>query len=197
MSKVMIYGEIKGGKLKKTAFELASEGRRLADKLGGELGAVLMGPQAEPFAQEVGRSGVASIADCVSFELDGSKLVGTRPMFAGKCYTKWVSNGSPQMATARPNVLETAEAAKDAKVEKVTFSADKSGGTYTTQSLNLDTSGAVDLTEAEIIVSGGRGMGGSDYSLLEEMASIFGPRCAVGASRAAVDAGWRPQSHQG
>jgi len=252
MSKVLIYGEIKGGKLKKTAFELASEGRRIADKLGGDLGAVLMGPQAEQFATELGRYGVdtvyvvdspeleaynseyyaqalasvakekqpemllishtmqgkdlaprtaaklgvASIADCVSFELDGTKLVGRRPMFAGKCYSKWVGKGSPQMATARPNVLETAEVAKDAKVEKVAFSADKSRSTYTTQSLNLDTSGAVDLTEAEIIVSGGRGMGGPDYSMLEEMASIFGANCAVGASRAAVDAGWRPQSQQ-
>jgi len=252
MSKVMIYGEIKGGKLKKTALELASEGRKLADGLGGDLAAVLIGPGAEQFAPDLARFGVdkvyvveapelesynseyysqafahvigenqpeivllghtmqgkdlaprtaaklgvASVADCVSFELDGNTLVGTRPMYAGKCNAKWVCTGSPQMASARPNVLETAENPKEGAVEKIAFSPDTGRSTYTTKDLNLDTSGKVDLTEAEIIVSGGRGMGGDDYSLLEEMAGIFGPTCTVGASRAAVDAGWRPHSDQ-
>ncbi|MFC1834505.1 electron transfer flavoprotein subunit alpha/FixB family protein [Thermodesulfobacteriota bacterium] len=252
MSKVLIYGEIKAGKLKKTAFELASAGRKLADGLGGDLGAVLVGPQAEQFAPDVAKYGadtvyvvdspqleaynseyyaqalahvikeknpemvlishsiqgkdlaprtaaklgVAVIADCIDVELDGSTLVGLRPMYAGKCRAKWVSTGSPQMATARPNVLEVAENAKAGAVEKISFSPDTNRATYATQDLSLDTSGKVDLTEAEIIVSGGRGMGGDDYSLLEEMASIFGPNATVGASRAAVDAGWRPHSDQ-
>jgi electron transfer flavoprotein alpha subunit len=252
MPKVLIYGEIKAGKIKKTAFELASEGRRLADSLGGDLGAVIMGPGAEQFAPELakygadqvyvveapeleaynseffaqalvhvikekqpeivllshtmqgkdlaprtaGKLGIASIADCISFELDGTRLVGKRPMYAGKCYAKWTCTGSPQMASARPNVLETVESPKDGAVEKVSFTADTSRRTYSTKDLNLDTSGKVDLTEAEIIVSGGRGMGGPDYSLIEETAEIFGPTCTVGASRAAVDAGWRPHSDQ-
>jgi electron transfer flavoprotein alpha subunit len=140
--------------------------------------------------------GVAAMADCVSFELDGSTLVGKRPMYAGKCYAQWVALGSPQIASARPNVLEVAENPKAGSVEKIAFSADTSRSTYTTKDLNLDTSGKVDLTEAEIIVSGGRGMGGADYSLLEEMAGVFGSRATVGASRAAVDAGWRPHSDQ-
>ena len=252
MSKVLIYGEIKAGKLKKTALELASEGRKIADSLGGDLGAVLVGPQAEQFAPDLAKYGadtvyvveapeletynseyfaqalasvikekspeivlmshsmhgkdlaprtaaklgVGVVADCVSFELDGSTLVGMRPMYAGKCTAKWVCKTTPQVATARPNVLETNENAKAGAVEKVDFSPDKGRATYTTKELNLDTSGKVDLTEAEIIVSGGRGMGGDDYSLLEEMASIFGPAATVGASRAAVDAGWRPHSDQ-
>lgn len=252
MSKVLIYGEIKAGKIKKTAFELASEGRKLADSLGGDLGAVLIGPQAEQFAADVARYGadtvyvvdapelaaynsefyaqalahviqekkpeivlishsmqgkdlaprtaaklgVAVIADCVSFELDGGTLTGNRPMYAGKCFAKWCGTGSPQLATARPNVLETAENAKAGTVEKIAFGPDTSRPTYTTKDLSLDTSGKVDLTEAEIIVSGGRGMGGPDYSLIEEMAGIFGPTATVGASRAAVDAGWRPHSDQ-
>lgn len=252
MSKVLIYGEIKEGKLKKTALELASEGRKIADSLGGDLGAVVLGPQGEQFASDLAQYGVdtvfvveapefeaynseyyaqglahvvqekqseivllshtmqgkdlaprvaaklgiASISDCIAFELDGSKLVGKRPMYAGKCYAKWTCTGTPQMATARPNVLEKVENAKEGKVEKVALSVDTSRMSYTSKELNLDTSGKVDLTEAEIIVSGGRGMGGTDYSLLEEMASIFGPTCTVGASRAAVDAGWRPHSDQ-
>jgi electron transfer flavoprotein alpha subunit len=252
MPNVLIYGEIKAGKIKKTAFELASEGRKIADALGGELQAVLMGSQAEQFAADLGRYGVdkifiadsadldtynseyyaqvlasvigaqkpeivlishsmqgkdlaprtaaklgvAVVADCVSFELNGTKLIGKHPMYAGKCYVQWQAVASPQIATARPNVLETAENAKAGAVEKTAFSPDTSRATYTTKDLSLDTSGKVDLTEAEIIISGGRGMGGADYSLLEEMASIFGPRATVGASRAAVDAGWRPHSDQ-
>jgi electron transfer flavoprotein alpha subunit len=252
MAKVMIYGEIRGGKLKKTALELASEGRKIADQLGGDLSAVLIGSQADQFGADLAKYGVdtvyvvespeletynseyyaqalahvardkgadillmshtmlgkdlaprtaaklgvASIADCVSFELDGTALVGKRPMYAGKCYTQWVALGTPQIASARPNVLETAENPREGKVEKVAFAPDLSRPTYATKSLNLDTSGKVDLTEAEIIVSGGRGMGGTDYTLLEEMVSIFGPTATVGASRAAVDAGWRPHSDQ-
>ncbi len=140
--------------------------------------------------------GVASVSDCTSFSLDGATLVAKRPMYAGKCFTEWVAVGTPQIATARPNVLETVENPKAGKIEKISFTPDTSRVTYTTKELNLDTSGKVDLTEAEIIVSGGRGMGGPDYSLLEEMAAIFGPTCAVGASRASVDAGWRPHADQ-
>lgn len=252
MSKVMIYGEIKGGKIKKTAFELASEGRKLADAMGGDLTAVVIGSQAEQFAPDLARFGVdtvlvmespeleaynseyyaqalahvidakkpevvllshtmqgkdlaprtaaklgvASVADCVAFELDGNAVAGRRPMYAGKCSATWSALASPQMFTARPNVLETVENPKAGTVEKVAFSPDTSRTTYTTKELSLDTSGNVDLTEAEIIISGGRGMGGADYSLLEEAAAIFGPNATVGASRAAVDAGWRPHSYQ-
>jgi electron transfer flavoprotein alpha subunit len=252
MSKVMIYGEIKGGKLKKTAFELASAGRKLADELGGDLGAIVIGSQAEQFAPDLAKYGadtvfvvespdldtynseyyaqvlaqivqekqpeillishsmqgkdlaprtaaklgVATIADCISFRLEGNELTAKRPMYAGKCYAEWVAQGSPQMASARPNVMETEENPKAGTVEKVAFTADAGRKTYVTKDLVLDTSGKVDLTEAEIIVSGGRGMGGPDYSLLEEMAGIFGTTATVGASRASVDAGWRPHSDQ-
>ena len=61
MSKVLIYGEIKAGKIKKTAFELAGEGRKLADALGGELAAVVIGPDAEQFAPDLGRFGVDTV----------------------------------------------------------------------------------------------------------------------------------------
>lgn len=253
MSNVLIYGEIKAGKLKKTAFELASEGRRIADQLGGSLEALLLGSSnvaqfapdlgkfgvdtvyvvespelevynSEYYAQALSRVikekspsvvlishsmqgkdlaprtaaklGVAVIADCISFTLDNGKLIGNHPIYAGKCYSQWMSAASPQIATARPNVLETAENQKAATVETVAFTPDASRPTYKTKDLSLDTSGKVDLTEAEIIVSGGRGMGGSDYSMLEEMVQVLGPTATVGASRAAVDAGWRPHSDQ-
>ena len=252
MSKVLIYAEIKAGKIKKSAFELASEGRKLADALGGDLGAILIGSGVESFGPELAKFGVdtvyvaeapelenynseyyaqalaqvitqsspeivlithtmqgkdlaprtaaklgaAVMADCVSFRLEGSTLIGKRPMFAGKCFAECSATASPQIATARPNVLEVVENAKAGAISKIAFTPDTSRPTYVTKELNLDASGKVDLTEAEIIISGGRGVGGSDYSLLEEMAAIFGPRATVGASRAAVDAGWRKHSDQ-
>lgn len=252
MSKVLIYAEIKAGKIKKSAFELATEGRKLADALGGQLGAALLGSESEQFAPDLAKFGVDTVytveapelqgynseyfaqalahlinninpeivlmshtmqgkdlaprtaaklglgvmADCISFRLEGSTLIGKRPLFAGKCLSEWSASGSPQIATARPNVLETAETPKAGAVSKVDFSVDTTRVTYTTKELNLDTSGKIDLTEAEIIISGGRGMGGPDYTLLEEMSAIFGPKATVGASRAAVDAGWRKQSDQ-
>jgi electron transfer flavoprotein alpha subunit len=252
MANVLIYGEIKAGKLKKSAFELTSEARKLADASGGKVEAALFGPNAEQFAADVAKYGadtvlvvespeleaynsewyaqalayvvnerkpdmvlighsmqgkdlapraaaklgVSVIADCVSFRLENGKLVGKHPMYAGKCFAEWESTAALQVATVRPNVLEVNEKAGAGAVEKIAFSPDTSRTSYKTTSLNLDTSGKVDLTEAEIIISGGRGMGGTDYSLLEEMAGIFGSRATVGASRAAVDAGWRPHSDQ-
>ncbi len=70
MSKVLIYGEIKAGKLKKTAFELASEGRRLADQLGGEVAAVIIGPQAESFAPDLAKYGVDTVYTMEAPELE-------------------------------------------------------------------------------------------------------------------------------
>ena len=252
MANVLIYAEIKAGKVKKSAFELASEGRKLADKMGGELAAALIGPGLESFAPELAKFGVDTVytVECPELEgynseyfaqalahlisetkpevvlmshtmqgkdlaprngsqawswrngrlrflsLDGSTLIGKRPMYAGKCFAEWSAASAPQIATARPNVLETAETPKAGTVSRIAFTVDTSRVTYTTKELNLDTSGKVDLTEAEIIVSGGRGMGGPDYTLLEEMSAIFGSRATVGASRAAVDAGWRKHSDQ-
>ena len=61
MSKVLIYAEIKAGKIKKSAFELASEGRKLADTLGGDLGAALIGPGLEKFAPDLAKYGVDTV----------------------------------------------------------------------------------------------------------------------------------------
>ncbi len=74
MSKVMIYGEIKAGKLKKTALELASEGRKLADSLGGDVTAVLIGPQAETFAPDLARCGADTVCVVEAPELESLQL---------------------------------------------------------------------------------------------------------------------------
>jgi electron transfer flavoprotein alpha subunit len=131
--------------------------------------------------------------DCTDVKIDGGKLVAVRPMYAGKCFGEVVFNTTPAMASLRPNVFAAVENAKAAAVNKVDVAVDAVKSKVL--EVQKDTSGKVDLTEANIIVSGGRGMKGPDeYKILEELADVL--KGTVGASRAAVDAGWRPQKDQ-
>jgi electron transfer flavoprotein alpha subunit len=131
--------------------------------------------------------------DCTDVKVDGGKLVAVRPMYAGKCFGEVVFNTTPAMASLRPNVFAAVENAKAATVTKVDVAVD--GVKSKVLEVQKDASGKVDLTEANIIVSGGRGMKGPDeYKILEELADVL--KGTVGASRAAVDAGWRPQKDQ-
>jgi electron transfer flavoprotein alpha subunit len=131
--------------------------------------------------------------DCTDVKLDGGKLVAVRPMYAGKCFGEVAFNTTPAMASLRPNVFPAVENVKAAAVTKVDMAVDAQKSKIL--EVQKDTSGKVDLTEANIIVSGGRGMKGPDeYKILEELADVL--KGTVGASRAAVDAGWRPQKDQ-
>ena len=131
--------------------------------------------------------------DCTDVKIDGGKLVAIRPMYAGKCFGEVVVSGTPQMASLRPNVFTIVEGAKAGAVVKF----DAGLGELKTKVLEVqkEAAGKIDVAEANVIVSGGRGMKGPEgYAILEELAKLLG--AAVGASRAAVDAGWRPQSDQ-
>jgi electron transfer flavoprotein alpha subunit len=131
--------------------------------------------------------------DCTDVKIDGGKFVAVRPMYAGKCFGEVVFNTTPAMASLRPNVFAAVENAKAAAVTKVDVAVD--GVKSKVLEVQKDTSGKVDLTEANVIVSGGRGMKGPEgYAILEELADVL--KGTVGASRAAVDAGWRPQKDQ-
>ncbi|HPK22726.1 MAG TPA: electron transfer flavoprotein subunit alpha/FixB family protein [Smithella sp.] len=131
--------------------------------------------------------------DCTDVKIDGGKLVAVRPMYAGKCFGEVAFNTTPAMASLRPNVFPAVENAKAGAVTKVDVAVDAQKSKIL--EVQKDTSGKVDLTEANIIVSGGRGMKGPDeYKILEELADVL--KGTVGASRAAVDAGWRPQKDQ-
>jgi len=136
-------------------------------------------------AAKVG-AGLAS--DCVGFEAKGGALVARRPTYAGKAYATVEWTGEPRMATLRPNVfpLGQPDPSRKAEVSKATVDT---GARARASEVKAAAAGKVPLTEAQIIVSGGRGLKGPEnFHLVESLAEAMG--AAVGASRAVVDAGW-------
>jgi electron transfer flavoprotein alpha subunit len=146
-------------------------------------------------ARLAGKLATGLATDCIDVKIADGKLVATRPMYGGKCFGEVVTNASPQMASLRPNVFAMAENAKAAAVTKFDPAIDAAQIKSKILEVQKDTSGKVDLTEANVIVSGGRGMKGPEgFQILEELATVL--KGCVGASRAAVDAGWKLQKDQ-
>ncbi len=251
---IWVFAEVKNGNIRKITFELLSQGRKMAQKLGEELVAVLLGsgvegltPRLAEYADKVywvdnpalgqyttdayttvltnllkehqpsiflsgatvtgkdlsprvaSRLQTGLATDCTALSIgDNGVMVAKRPVYAGKAYVEVVCPVSrPQMASVRPNVLEMVppDTAKKGAIEKVEAKID-AGSLRTTVLEVVKAAGAkVDLTEAEIIVSGGRGMKGAEnFKILEELADAI--HATVGASRAAVDSGWRDHGDQ-
>ncbi len=138
-------------------------------------------------------SGVAT--ECTELDLSNGELFSTRPAYAGKVLLKVKINGTPKIATLRPNVFTAKERIPPANpsIEQIPF--EKPACHMTVKEFVTHGAKKLDLTEASVIVSGGRGMGGPEnYKILEDLATVMGG--VVGASRASVDAGWRPHSDQ-
>jgi len=160
-------------------------------------GATVIGKDLSPRVATRLETGLAT--DCTKIGLDSDgKLIVTRPMYAGKVIADvGFSNDTPQIASIRPNILAVTILSETRKTEIIRLKPDINSGDIRTTIVEIvKTAGEkVDLTEAEIIVSGGRGMKGPEnFKILEELADVLG--ATVGASRAAVDAGWRPQIDQ-
>jgi electron transfer flavoprotein alpha subunit len=139
-------------------------------------------------------------ADCTGLDIDAEKrlLLQTRPTFGGNIMaTILCPNKRPQMSTVRPRVFKknTANPKRKGQIIKVDFK--KEGITAKTKLLSLveDITEKIKLEDADIIVSGGRGLGKAEnFKILQELADCLG--AALGSSRAAVDEGWIPYSHQ-
>ena len=152
--------------------------------------------QREFMARLAARLGAGLSADSTALAAEGGKLVATRPVYAGKLLSKMTWAKTPWMATLRPNVFRPADTQSGA-----TATVERPAVTVPVESMKLverrqeAATGLPELTEAEIVVSGGRGLKGPEnFVILEELAKVIG--AAVGASRAAVDAGWRPHRFQ-
>jgi electron transfer flavoprotein alpha subunit len=151
--------------------------------------------QREFMARLAARLGAGLSADSTGFAAEGGKLVATRPIYAGKLLSRMTWAKAPWMATLRPNVFRPADGSGGAAaVEKPAVSIPAAAMKLVERKQEAST-GLPELTEAEIVVSGGRGLKGPEnFAILEDLAKVIG--AAVGASRAAVDAGWRPHRFQ-
>ena len=250
---VMIYGEIKEGKLAPITAELLGCGRKLADDLGQTLCAVLIGSDISRLAQEavasgadkvyvvddpllkdyqtdayvavmekvvkqampqiilmgqtsVGRDLAPSLAfkldtavsmDCLELSVDpDSKLMlQTRSVYGGNAQAIYTCDTYPQMATVRTKAMSPLERDDSRKGEVAPVEAGLDPSTIrarVVEKVSQEVEG-LKLEDAEIIVSGGRGMGnGENFKPLEELAKAMGG--AVGASRPPADNGWVPES---
>ena len=138
----------------------------------------------------------SSIADATDVQVVDGQVQATRPVYAGKLLATVVGQRRPLLLSLRPRAFPKPEpdAARTGQVEQVAAAMDEAA--IATKVVDYAVQeGQVSLADARIIVSGGRGVGGPEgFAPVRELAEILGG--AMGASRAAVDAGWIPYAHQ-
>jgi len=158
--------------------------------------ATMIGRSFIPFTAARIKTGLT--ADCTDIDIDEETglLVQTRPTFGGNLMARIIcKNHRPQMATIRPKIFSPAEVidGKEGKIIKENIQIDIEENVEVIGREKVEN--VVDLQEAEIIISGGRGIKAAEnFSLIRELAGLLG--AAVGSSRAAVDSGWIPYPHQ-
>ncbi len=186
--------------------------RKFSDDVYSEMLAKIINEQKPSIvlagATPVGRSFIPRVAarlrtgltaDCTSLEIDKEtgNLLQVRPAFGGNIMAAILCpDYRPQMATVRPRVMKRGEYDENRTGEVITVQIDSTKSrTNVLEFVKEVSEVSVNLHEADIIVAGGRGIGGEKgYKLIEELAEALGG--AVGASRAAIDEGWIPYSHQ-
>jgi electron transfer flavoprotein alpha subunit len=137
--------------------------------------------------------GTAVCMDTIALEMKDGKLYGTRPAYGGNARAVNGFTTSPAIATVRPKSQDAAEGGSAPAVEKLAL-GDPAIRTKVRER-KAATSEGVRLEDADVVVSGGRGLGGPEnFDVIEELAKELGG--AVGASRAVADLGWRPVSEQ-
>ena len=139
--------------------------------------------------------GVAVAADLTDLAADGVGVVITRPVYAGKALLKVKVASHPAVLSLRPNVFTPVERPKAGAAETVAVTVP--AGRVVVREIKGAPAGTLDVAEAQVIISGGRGLKEpANFKVLEELARAFGGQAAVGASRAVVDAGWRAHADQ-
>jgi electron transfer flavoprotein alpha subunit len=134
-------------------------------------------------------------ADVTDVVVEGGALLAIRPVYAGKALLKVKLTGKPAVLSLRPNVFTPVQRPKAGAAQTVAVTIP--AGRVTVKETKAAEAGALDVAEAPIVISGGRGLKEpANFKILEDLAYAFGGRAAVGASRAVVDAGWRPHADQ-
>jgi electron transfer flavoprotein alpha subunit len=134
-------------------------------------------------------------SDITELNSESGNIIASRPVYAGKAYIDIKLNSDIKMYSLRPNVFKAEKTdAATPSVEKLNVELNDSDFSVQVKEIKVSNE-KLDVAEANIIVSGGRGLRGPEnYHLVEELAQVLG--AGVGASRAVVDAGWRPHSEQ-
>jgi len=170
----------------------------LSDIIASEKPAVVLGTAStlgkDLLARTAMRVGAGLATDCIDLKVENGKLTARRPVYAGKAVIDVKFEGVVQMATVRPNTFPVPERQSDSPTI-TEFSAQPGEIRARVKDVVEAEVGMLDLTEADRIVSGGRAMGSADnFKIIKELAGAIG--ASVGASRAAVDAGFASHDHQ-
>jgi electron transfer flavoprotein alpha subunit len=218
--KILVVAERKGTDLRRVTLELATKARELGDatvvEIAGErysplpfvsalarrveaekpdlvlLGATLNGRDLG--ARLAARLGRAYAADVTGLRPAGNALEVDKPMYAGKVRAK-LRVDLPAILSVRPGAMPVKDGAEPPQVERIDADASAEKLTFVKLEATATTAKRVSLSEARVVVSGGRGLKGPEnWHLVEELADALGG--AVGASRAVTDAGWRPNEEQ-
>jgi electron transfer flavoprotein alpha subunit len=172
-----VTDRVRSGGYRAVVFSSTAQGRDLAPRVAGQLAAPL-------------------VTDVTSVTVDGADLVVTHPIDTGKVIATLGIQGSPALVAVRPGAVVANAVARTPRVERAQPVGNPETARVTNVELNVGTSAKLDLGDAPVIVSGGRGLKSADnFRLVEELADAFG-NAAIGATRAVTDDGWRPHSEQ-
>jgi electron transfer flavoprotein alpha subunit len=168
---------IKSGGYRAVFFPASAQGRDLAPRVAARLG-------------------VSLASDVTEFEIQGDAVLAKHPAYTGKVILTLRLTGTPAVLSLRPGAITPVEKAHTARVEAATSSVQPSAARVTVTEVSARAGAKLDLGEAQVIVSGGRGLRAAEnFKLVEDLAAAFG-NAAVGATRAVTDDGWRPSTDQ-
>jgi electron transfer flavoprotein alpha subunit len=133
--------------------------------------------------------------DATALEVEDGELVITRPLYAGRVFARLVLHAEPRLVSVRSNIFRPEARAGAGTVTELAVPA--GDWRVKVREVTAAGGGTMDVGEAPIVVSGGRGMKDpANWKILEDLRDALGAKAALGASRAVVDAGWRPHGEQ-
>ena len=174
---VTVAERLRSGNYRAAFFAASAEGRDLAPRVAAKLG-------------------VSLASDVTGFELRDDVMIVRHPGYTGKVIVTLRLTGTPAVLSLRPGSVAPSEQPRSVRVETAAPAMDPAAARVTVTELAARGSTKLDLGEASIIVSGGRGLRAAEnFKLVEDLAAAFG-NAAVGATRAVTDDGWRPATDQ-
>ena len=173
-----VAAQAKDGDTFALVFGATAQGRDLAPRVAAKLDVPLAG-------------------DITAFSVESGELVVTRPLYAGRAFAQVAFQAGPRVVSVRQNVFRAEENAKAGDVQQIELALDPAQARVKVREIKAASGDRPDVGEAPVVVSGGRGMKDPEnWHLLEALRDALGMQCALGASRAVVDAGWRPHAEQ-